>query len=186
MKKIGTNSTHSQLEALITPKLRSLGYELLDLEYQARSAQDGPLLRVFIENSSGEPISFDDCAAVDHGLDTLFESPDFETLLPVGFTLEVSSPGLDRPLKRVQDFQRFAGEKALLHTYRPLTLEELKNEKYFEHHKKQKKFSGTLREASEDFIALEVDGEKISIPFDLIAKANLDVVNNLSTEKAKV
>jgi ribosome maturation factor RimP len=181
----GPNSQLSPIEALVAPKVRSLGYDLLDLEYQARSPQGGPVLRLFIENPEGKPISFEDCAAVDHGLDALFESPEFDAVVPDTFTLEVSSPGLDRPLKKPSDFLKYEGRKAQIKTYRPLTEAELGNSKYFEHHQKQKNFFGILKGYAGDSVELEADNERIKIPFALITKANLDVASQLSVDDAK-
>jgi ribosome maturation factor RimP len=178
------NSLVSRIENLVSPVVRGLGYELLDLEYTPRGPQ-GPLLRLFIENPSGEPISFDDCVAVDNGLDSLFESPEFEAVLADTFTLEVSSPGLDRPLKKPSDFLKYAGQRAEVKTYRPLTETEMGNGKYFTHHQKQKNFFGILRGYAGDSVELEADNERIKIPFALITKANLDVASQISAEGSK-
>ncbi len=176
----GTNSIASRLEALVSPEVKGLGFDLLDLEYSPSSPQGGPLLRLFIENPDGKPISFEDCVAVDHGLDTFFASSEFDSLLPEGFTLEVSSPGVDRPLKRPSDFLRFEGKRAQIKTYRPLTAEEIGNGKYFEHHQKQKNFLGILRGYTGESVELESDSERIKIPYALITKAYLDVSSQLS------
>jgi len=176
-----TKENHSligRLEALIAPKVSALGYELLDLEYQPTGPQ-GSVLRVFIENPKGSPISFDDCVAVDHGLDPLFESAEFESVLSTAFTLEVSSPGIDRPLKKPADFDRYSGKKAYIHTFRPLSLEEMGNETYFAHHQKQKNFFGILRGTAGSSVELETDNQRFKIPFDLIAKAKLDVASQI-------
>ena len=178
----GTSSLVSKIESLIAPTVRSLGYELLDLEYQPKSAGGGPLLRLFIENPNGAPISVDDCSAVDHGLDPVIESPELDSLLPNGFSLEVSSPGIDRPLKKRGDYERFAGSQVHIHTFRPLTVEEMGNAKYFENHKKQKNFFGVLQGIQEEAVSLEADNARITIPIALIAKANLDVARNLTAE----
>lgn len=173
------NSLPSRLEELLTPEVRKLGYELLDLEYLPRTNQGGAVIRLFIENPSGQGISFGDCVAVDHGLDPVFESPTFEELLADTFTLEVSSPGLDRPLKKPSDFLKYAGKRAEIKTYRPLTAEEMGNGRYFEHHQKQKNFFGLLHGYAGDSVELETDNERFRIPFALITKAHLDVASQL-------
>ena len=178
----GSKSLASRLEEMLAPEVRKLGYELLDLEYLPRTREGGPVMRLFIDSSEGKGISFDDCAAVDHGLDPIFESPIFEEILPESFTLEVSSPGLDRPLKKPSDFVKHAGKKVEVKTYRPLTLEEMGNSKYFEHHQKQKNFAGVLHGYSGDSVELETDKERFKIPFALITKANLDVASQLEGE----
>lgn len=181
----GPNSLASRLENLVAPQVRSLGYELLDLEYAPKSPQGGAVVRLFIDHPEGKPISFEDCVAVDHGLDAFFESPEFESVLPETFTLEVSSPGLDRPLKKPSDYLKYEGQRAELKTYRPLTAEEMGNAKYFEHHQKQKNFFGILRGYAGDSVELETDNERFKIPFALITKANLDVASQISVDDAK-
>jgi ribosome maturation factor RimP len=177
------NSLASRLEELIAPEVKKLGYELLDLEYSPRSNQGGAVLRLFIENLESKGVSFEDCVKVDHGLDPLFESQAFEDLLADTFTLEVSSPGLDRPLKKPSDFQKFAGWRALVKTFRPLTESEMGNGKYFEHHQKQKNFFGILHGYSGDSVEMETDNERFKIPYALITKANLDVASQLSADE---
>ena len=176
-----TNSLASRLEEMLSPEVKKLGYELLDLEYLPRTNQGGAVIRLFIENPSGGGISFEDCVTVDHGLDPVFESPGFEELLADTFTLEVSSPGLDRPLKKPSDFVKYVGKRAEIKTYRPLTAEEMGNGKYFEHHQKQKNFFGILHGYAGVSVELETDNERFRIPFALITKANLDVASQLET-----
>lgn len=178
------NSLLSRIEALIAPQVQTLGYELLDLEYQPRSNLGGPVLRLFIENPKGVAITFEDCVAVDHGLDTLFESAEFEAVLTETFTLEVSSPGLDRPLKKPSDFLKYVGQRAEVKTYRPLTEEEMGNGKYYVHHQKQKNFFGVLKGYAGDSVELEADNQTFKIPFALITKANLDVASQISVDDA--
>lgn len=170
----------AKLEALLAPQVRSLGYELLDLEYHTGG---GSLLRLFIEFPEGEDqrkISLQDCVAVDKGLDPVLESPELDALLPQGFTLEVSSPGVDRPLKKPQDFQRFTGKKAVVKTFRPLTEMEMGNKSYFENHRKQKNFSGRLQGIQGEAVVMESDQESYRIPLALITKAHLDGVAELA------
>ena len=170
---------------MIEPKVQSLGFGLLDIEYLTGGGGSGPILRVFIENLDGRPITFEDCASVDHGLDALFETPEFTEVLSSGFNLEVSSPGIDRPLKKPVDFERFSGKRVRINTYRPLTEEEMGNSKYFQHHQKQKNFFGTLLGYSGDSVEIEADKERVKVPFSLIAKANLDIAQYLSVEELK-
>jgi len=180
----GPNSLANRLEEMIAPEVKRLGYELLDLEYLPRTNQGGAVIRLFIE-CEGKGISFEDCVTVDHGLDALFESTVFEELLAETFTLEVSSPGLDRPLKKPSDFLRFAGRRAQIKTFRPLTETEMGNGKYFEHHQKQKNFFGVLHGYAGDSVELETDNERFKIPYALITKANLDIASQLTVDDAK-
>jgi ribosome maturation factor RimP len=171
------STLEQKLEALIAPQVRVLGYELVDLEYQARSPSGGPLLRLFIdfpEGSEAKHIGLEDCIAVDKGLDPLFESTEFDTLNVSGFTLEVSSPGLDRPLKKISDYQKHKGKNVVVRTFRPPTEEEYGNPDYFKHHQKQKNFLGRLLDVRGDKIVMEIDNASFEIPLALISKAHVD------------
>lgn len=180
--KKNPNSLESKIEALLTPTITALGYDLIDVEYESKSSAGGAVLRLFIDNQNGTPVSFDDCVRVDQGVDPVIASPEFDAVVPQGFALEVSSPGLDRPLRNAADFTRYAGERVLIKTYRPLSLEEIGNAEYFEHHQKQKNFFGILRGLSGDAVQMETDKQAFRIPFALIAKANLDVSSRLAVE----
>lgn len=125
-----------------------LGYELVDLEL----ANGGRLMRLFIDKAGG--VNVEDCAVVSNHLTRLLvvESVDYDRL-------EVSSPGLDRPLKRPQDFARFVGERAQVKVRLPLN--------------GRRRFVGKLQNVGEVGIELEVDGELVSIGFSDIDKARL-------------
>lgn len=184
----GAGSLAFRLETLLAPQVRSLGYQLLDVEY-ATGGPEGPVLRLFIDFVGADPtnpdspkIGLEDCVKVDKGLDAFLESEEFANVLASRFTLEVSSPGLDRPLKQLEDFARFKSMKAEIKTYRPVTLEEMGNAKYFEHHQKQKNFLGVLIGVDGDKIVLEADRERITIPYPLVAKANLDIASSIDVD----
>jgi len=136
------------LAALIEKTFQGLGYELVDLELSNR----GRLMRVFIDKPGG--VNVDDCAAVSNHLTRLFavESVDYDRL-------EVSSPGLDRPLKRPQDFERFAGERAQVKIRVPIN--------------GRRKFVGVLRKVGTDGIELDAEGGVVTIAFADIEKARL-------------
>ena len=97
----------TQIETLILPILDDLGYELVDLQLQ----QDGKqlALRIFVDKPAG--ITLDDCVEVSREVSAILE---VEDPIRSAYRLEVSSPGLDRPLKKAADFERFVGKKARL------------------------------------------------------------------------
>jgi ribosome maturation factor RimP len=132
---------------LVETTVNGLGYELGDLERSGRG-----LLRVFIDKPEG--ISVDDCQAVSNQLTRLFlvENVDYDRL-------EVSSPGLDRPLKKEADFVRFAGEKAQLKLRMPLA--------------GRKNFVGVLGELKDGVLQLNVDGNQVAIELSNLDKARL-------------
>ena len=128
--------------------LAGLGYELVDLERSAK----GALLRVFIDKPGG--ITVDDCALVSNHLSRVFAVEN------VGYDrLEVSSPGLDRPLRTAKDFARFAGQKARLKLRVPL--------------EGQRNFVGVLRDAETGKVGLEIDGRVLSLDLGNVDKARL-------------
>ena len=128
--------------------VNGLGFELVDMEMSAR----GKLLRVFIDKSGG--INVGDCALVSNHLTRLFtvENLDYERL-------EVSSPGLDRVLKKRSDFERFSGERAQIKVRMPIS--------------GQRNFVGVLRGISGGFVQLEVDGRMLSLEMANLEKARL-------------
>ncbi|MGE0558741.1 MAG: ribosome maturation factor RimP [Burkholderiales bacterium] len=136
------------LQGLLENTLAGLGYELVDLERSAK----GALLRVFIDKPGG--ITVDDCALVSNHLSRVFAVEN------VGYDrLEVSSPGLDRPLRTEKDFARFAGQKARLKLRVPL--------------EGQRNFVGVLRNAETGKVGLEIDGRVLSLDLGNVDKARL-------------
>ena len=134
-------------EKWLAATLEGLGYELVDLE----SSRSG-LLRVFIDAPRG--ITVEDCARVSNHLTRLFavEGVDYERL-------EVSSPGLDRPLKRLADFERFAGREASVKLKLPVD--------------GQRRFAGRLVGVEEGRVVLEIEGKRQNIAFEDIDRARL-------------
>jgi len=132
---------------LIETTVTGLGYELVDFERSGRG-----LLRVFIDKPEG--ISVEDCQRVSNQLTRLFlvENVDYDRL-------EISSPGLDRPLKKEADFVRFAGQKAQLKLRMPLA--------------GRKNFVGVLGDVSDGILQLDVDGNQVAIDLSNLDKARL-------------
>lgn len=136
------------LRVLLEETLTGLGYELVELEMSGR----GRLLRIFIDKPEG--IVVEDCVAVSNHLTKLFlvENLDYERL-------EISSPGLDRPLKKPADFVRFAGEKAQIKVRVAV--------------EGQRNFVGILRDVNDGVLRLEVDGVLVSLALSNLDKARL-------------
>jgi ribosome maturation factor RimP len=134
-------------EAWIRAALEGLGYELVDIE----SSRSG-LLRIFID--SGHGITVDDCARVSHHLTRAFavEGIDYERL-------EVSSPGLDRPLKRLADYERFAGRDATVKLKLP--------------REGRRRFEGRLVGVEGGNVVLDVEGRRQHLAFEDIDRARL-------------
>lgn len=132
---------------LVETTLAGMGFELVDLEISGRG-----FMRILMDKQGG--ITLDDCEAVSRQLMRLFavEGVDYERL-------EVSSPGLDRPLKKQADFVRFRGEKVHLKLRMPLG--------------SRKNFTGVLGEVHDGVLQLEVDGDSIAIELSNLDKARL-------------
>lgn len=136
------------LEELLESTLQGMGYELVEVERLAHNK----LLRIFVDKESG--ISIDDCVAISNHLSRLFavENIDYGRL-------EVSSPGLDRPLRKEADFIRFKGETVKLKLRIPI--------------QGQRNFVGVLREINNGIIKLESEGKLLDLELSNLGKARL-------------
>lgn len=158
MAKI-TGDICGQVTGIALPILESLGMELVDIEF-ARAGRDG-VLRLFIDKDGG--ITLDDCADVSRELSAIL---DVEDIIPGHYTLEVSSPGLDRPLKTPADYERFAGRLVKVRTFEALP-DDAGN--------KRKTFIGRLEGLMDGNVTLKLsEGQSASIPLNKVAKANLE------------
>jgi ribosome maturation factor RimP len=138
------------LETLIEKLVTQLGYELVDFE----TVNGGQILRIFIDK--GDLIDIEDCTKVSNHVNNVLSVEtdyDYERL-------EVSSPGLDRVIKKLNDFDRFKGQKIKIKTR--FAIENRKN------------FKGTLSGTKGESIMIEVDNESLLIDFENIDKARLD------------
>jgi ribosome maturation factor RimP len=136
------------------PVLTTSGYELVEVEYGMQNGQ--AILCIYIDKSGGG-IGLDDCTAVSQLLSPLLDREEF---IAGNYVLEVSSPGVERPLRKAVDFERFAGEPVRLHTHGPVS--------------GRKKFTGMLRGFKDGLIALECDGVVHEIDLENLKKANLN------------
>jgi ribosome maturation factor RimP len=136
-------------EELISPVVAGMGYELVDLQVSNR----GGLLRLFIDKPGG--IGLEDCAAVSRQLSRVLEVEGVEY-----DRLEVSSPGLDRPLRKAQDFARFAGQKAEVRMRTPDATG-------------RRRFVGVLKGENEGRVSLELDGQTVALAIEDIDRARL-------------
>lgn len=129
-----------------------MGYELVGVEFS--SSEHHGHMRVFIDHENG--IGLDDCTKVSHQLSGLL---DVEDPVQVAFDLEVSSPGLNRPLFKITDYEKYIGEKIKLKLAIPLN--------------NRRNFKGTIAAVEGDVVELDVDNERFKLSFNSIAKANL-------------
>ena len=140
---------------LIQEVVESQGYDLVDVEFKGTGKSS--VLRIFIDRPAG--ISHRDCELVSEQVGTVL---DVEDLIPFSYTLEVSSPGLDRKLAKESDYARFEGKLARIQTRIPLN--------------QQKVFRGRLQGLYDGKVRLELRrGDVLHIPLDVIQEARLEI-----------
>lgn len=137
---------------LLRPTIEALDLELWGVEHIVRGRSS--LLRIYIDSPEG--ITIDDCERASRQVSGVL---DVEDPLSGEYTLEVSSPGMDRPLFRFEQYSQFIGDVVSLRLRTPID--------------GRRKFKGVLEKAEADQIVMTVDGELIEIPFQQIDKANI-------------
>ena len=147
-----SNKRSLELENLLGPTVRDLGYELLGVEYLPQGRHS--VLRLYIDRPEG--ITIDDCECVSREVSAVL---DVEDPIRGEYHLEVSSPGTDRPLFRPEHYRRFRGQRCKLRLSEPV--------------EGRRNYRGVIQDANDEYVSLEVDGETVSLPFGLVEKANL-------------
>lgn len=150
-----------KVEQFVLPITEDLGLELVDIEYQREDR--GWVLRIFLDKEGG--ITLDNCAEASREISTIL---DVEDVVDTAFNLEVSSPGLERPLKKLSDFERFCGKPAKIKTSRACDPDG--------RGQNRKVFSGLLQGVSDGRILLlqtDKKGGEVAFEHKEIDKANL-------------
>ncbi|MGE5538348.1 MAG: ribosome maturation factor RimP [Gemmatimonas sp.] len=146
---------------LIEPTLQSMGYALVRVALVGGAGR--PTLQVMAERVDGAAMSVDDCADISEAVSAVL---DVEDPIAGAYTLEVSSPGIDRPLVKKADYERFAGFEARVETSEPVG--------------GRKRFRGRLLGTAEDSVRLKLDtGEDVELPLARISKAKLVLTDEL-------
>ena len=150
--------TH-RVEELIAPSLEALGFELVRVRYGGSAR---PTLQIMIERQDHEPMTVDDCATASKSISALFDVED-----PIGgaYNLEVSSPGLDRPLTRISDFERFTGFHAKIEMTAPID--------------GRTRFRGQVLGVEDGKVWISADEGTSVVPFETIKKAKLILTDEL-------
>ena len=143
----------SDIWSIVEPVIEGLGYEVVDIEYRPHPT-DG-LLRIYIDGPNG--IVLDDCTAVSHQISSVL---DVEDPIPGFYHLEISSPGLDRPLFTEAQFERFVGSEVRIQLETPMI-------------DGRRKYKGKLLGISGGEVRILQDGEEVDLPFSQIQKARL-------------
>jgi len=166
LKQVGFNEAHffylrmdmstsleSKIEELLQPLIEAEGYDLVLAEYLSGSK----ILRLFVDKEGG--ISLEDCGTVSHLVSDVLDADGVMQGIDGAYKLEVSSPGLDRPLVRPKDFIRFVGSEAKITTAMAVD--------------GRRRFLGELKEANEDGICIVSAGQTWPIAYENIEKARL-------------
>jgi len=143
-----------RVRAIVLPIVLSEGMELVDIEYRRESG--GWVLRVILDKQGG--VTLDDCTRVSQEVG---RNLDVEDMIPTSYALEVSSPGLSRPLKTEKDFTKYLHQLVKVKTVDPI--------------ENRRQFKGKLLAVSENGVEIQVDGRSFQIAFSNVAKANLEV-----------
>jgi len=148
----------NKVREIAAPLAAQEGLELIDVELGGPGGRQ--ILRIFIDKSGG--VSLDDCSSISRAVSAAL---DVEDPIQGAYDLEVSSPGLDRPLRTPEHFQKFAGKRVRVRTFGPLP--ECEN---------RKTFVGILQGYDNETIVLDVDGRIFRVPHAQVSKANVDPV----------
>ncbi len=151
-----------RIEKIIEPTVNNLGFDIVRV---LLSGDHNPRLQIMAEPLDGRAMNVDDCAAISRAVSALL---DVEDPVSSSYTLEVSSPGLDRPLVRLQHFERFAGYEARIETAMAID--------------GRKRFRGRLGGIEGDNVLLQVDKNEWVFPFPDIQKAKLIVTDEMLAE----
>lgn len=150
-----------RIEGIVEPTVSGMGYELVRVSMGGRGT-----LQIMIDRTDGAPIGVDDCATLSRALSAVL---DVEDPIPTSYALEVSSPGIDRPLVRAKDYVRWAGHKARLETALPI--------------EGRRRFKGTLLGIEDESIKIRLDdGVEAMVPLAAVAKAKLELTDQLIEE----
>jgi ribosome maturation factor RimP len=141
------------VERAVLPLLSRQGYELVLVEYIPRQKT----LRLFIDREGG--VSIDDCSKVSRLVSDVLDAEGISDSIQGHYNLEVSSPGLDRPLVKPGDFQKFVGREAKVETKEPID--------------GRRRFAGVLASADEAGIHMTIDGRPYAIAYGVIERARL-------------
>lgn len=150
---------HQRLEALFGPTLESMGYEMVRVMFQGRTR---PTLQVMAERKDGRPMTVDDCADISRALSA---SLDVEDPIQGAYALEISSPGIDRPLTRAKDFVTWAGFEIKMEALVGVD--------------GRKRFRGKLLGLDGEEVLLHADGQDVRLPLSDLKSAKLVLTDEL-------
>jgi len=145
-------SVTERVTALVEPVIEEMGFELVDVEFLTDRGRR--VLRIYVDTEGG--ITLDQCVDVSREVGTLI---DLEDVVPEQYVLEVSSPGLDRPLKKEKDFLGAVGRKVKVKMKNPV--------------ENRRNFTGILKSFDNGFMTLQVDNQKVNLPVKAVDRARI-------------
>lgn len=148
-----------RIEQIIAPSVEAMGYEIVRVQL---SGGQRAVLQVMAERTDGGPMTVEDCADISHAVSALLDVAD-----PISgpYTLEVSSPGIDRPLTRPRDYERYAGFEAKLETRTPVD--------------GRKRYKGRLRGLEDGAVLIDTEQGSARLPLEQIQRAKLVLTDEL-------
>jgi ribosome maturation factor RimP len=151
-----------RIEEIVAPTVVGMGYDLI----RVAMSRGGGTLQVMIEPADGRPMDVEDCATLSRALSAVL---DVEDPIPGAYTLEVSSPGIDRPLTREKDYLRWLGHVARIETTEPV--------------EGRRRFKGTLLGLENGTVRLKLDdGKEADVPLRSVSRAKLELTDALLDE----
>jgi len=150
----------ADIERIIEPSLAAMGYELVRV--QLSGGHHRPTLQIMLERSDGRGMAVEDCEAASRAVSALL---DVEDPIPGAYQLEVSSPGIDRPLTRAKDYERFAGHVAKIELKFPI--------------EGRRRFQGRLVGLRDERVLIATDAGEAALPVADIVKAKLVLTDEL-------
>ncbi|GLR83175.1 ribosome maturation factor RimP [Azospirillum oryzae] len=148
-----------RIEQIITPSVEAMGYEVVRVQI---SGGQRAILQIMAERADGAPMTVEDCADISRSVSALL---DVEDPIREAYTLEVSSPGIDRPLTRLKDFERFAGFEARLESRMAID--------------GRKRFKGMLKGVEDGLVCIDTEQGAARLEFDNILRAKLVLTDEL-------
>ncbi len=142
-----------RIEEMVAPAINDMGFDIVRVQLSGEKKQ---CLQIMAEPQNGRPMVVEDCADISRAVSALL---DVEGLIGESYDLEISSPGLDRPLTRAKDFERFAGYEAKVEMTRPIN--------------GRRRFRGRLLGLKDDMVRITVEGENRDLPYEDIQRAKL-------------
>lgn len=150
-----------RIEDIVSPTVVGMGYEVVRV-----AMSKGGTLQIMIEPADGRPMDVEDCATLSRALSAVL---DVEDPIPSAYTLEISSPGIDRPLTREKDWTRWAGHLARVETTEPVA--------------GRRRFKGTLLGLVDGVVKLRLeDGSEAAVPLAAVSRAKLEMTDALLEE----